>query len=644
MSKQRNSSIVRPGVRVGILLALAAVIFALGAGPVVAQREYPIAEIQGSGNFSPLQGRKVRTTGVVTALYRTGFFIQTPDDKTDDDPLTSEGVFVFTRTPPPKDAMVGNLVSVTGTVEEFRPRNDLNTLPLTEIVLDQGRGALRVLATSQPLPHPIEITEKDFASNQIDQLERYEGMRVRVSLTVVSPTGGQVNIRASRAGSNGTFFGVVRGTPRPFREPGLDIFEYVFLRQDEKERLRAQFPRLPMFDGNPEKFRVESTAQPGSSVLDVAVRTEIDDLTGVLHYAFRNYTIFVDPDSKHTVAGSNTPNPMPVPVSGQLTVAAVNLENFFDDVNDPGMNEDVTTKDGFEARLKKISLAFRTVLRNPDVIAVSEAETLSGLKRLAARINEDTRSGGGDDPRYEAILLPGNDRRGINNGFLVKTSKVRVVEVEQLGKDERFRNARTGDDNFLNDRPPLMIRISVGEGDSQTYVTLIANHLRSFLGYYDPNQASNVRSKKRLQAEFLSSVVEGRLKADPLERLIVLGDLNFYQFPDGILDVTGIISGRPASKEEVMIFSPVSYTPPLVNLVDLIDRGQRYSYVFDGNAQVLDHILVSESLRRQVAGFGYARLNADFPEIFFNDPDRPERFSDHDPAVAYFTLQASDNN
>jgi predicted extracellular nuclease len=325
-------------------------------------------------------------------------------------------------------------------------------------------------------------------------------------------------------------------------------------------------------------------------------------------------------------------------------VAAANIFNFFDDVNDPGMNEDVVTKEGFEARMQKISLAFRTVLRNPDVIAVSEAETLSGLRRLSARINADTIAAGGDDPKYEAYLVPGNDRRGINNGFLVKSSRVNVIEVSQLGKEERFRNERTGESNYLNDRPPLLVRVSVGEDDARFGVTLIANHLRSFLGYNDPDQGGNVRLKKRLQAEYLASIVESRLKADPSEKVIVLGDLNFYQFPDGILDVTGIIAGRPASKEEVMIFSPVSFTPPLANLVDLIDRGQRYSYVFDGNAQVLDHILVSGSLRPYVIGFGYARLNADFPEIYFNDPLRPERFSDHDPAVAYFSLRATSGN
>lgn len=606
--------------------------------PVAAQREYPISEIQGPGNFSPLTGKKVRTTGVVTALYRTGFFIQTPDKNADNDPLSSEGVFVFTRNSPPPEAVAGNLVSVTGTVQEFRPRNDQLTLSLTEIVLDQDRDAIRVIENSQPLPAPIDIIREHFASNQIDQLERFEGMRVRISLAVVSPTGGRVDIKTSRAESNGTFFGVVKGLPRPFREPGLDIFEYVFLREAEKARLRSQFPRLPIFDGNPEKLRVESIAQPGANTIDVAVNTQIDDLTGVMHYAFRNYTIFVDPDSKHTISGSIKPVPMPEPMDQQLNVASINLENFFDDIDDPGINEDVSTKEAFEARLGKISLAFRSVLRNPDIVGVSEAENLAGLKRLADRINRDNVDDGGTDPKYQAFLMPGSDRRGINNGYLVKSARLKVLEVRQFGKDERYRNPKTGESNILNDRPPLMIRVAFLGSEEPFEMTLIANHLRSFLGYNDPNQRENTRLKKRLQAEYLASVVQEIQKAEPKERIVVLGDLNFYQFSDGILDITGIISGKPAPKGEVMIFTPVTYEPGLINLAEIIDRNQRYSYIFDGNAQVLDHILISETLRPHIVGFGYARLNADYPEMFRNDRGRPERFSDHDPAVAYFRI------
>ena len=70
-----------------------------------AQKDYSIGEIQGDKNTSPHEGENVRASGIVTAVTRTGFFLQTPDDKADGNPATSEGIFVFTKNAPPADCM-----------------------------------------------------------------------------------------------------------------------------------------------------------------------------------------------------------------------------------------------------------------------------------------------------------------------------------------------------------------------------------------------------------------------------------------------------------------------------------------------------------------------------------------------------------
>jgi hypothetical protein len=67
-----------------------------------------------------------------------------------------------------------------------------------------------------------------------------------------------------------------------------------------------------------------------------------------------------------------------------------------------------------------------------------------------------------------------------------------------------------------------------------------------------------------------------------------------------------------------------------------VPHDQQYSFSFDGNAQVLDHELVNSSLLPYFNRIAYARNNGDFPESFRNDPNRPERISDHDMAVAFF--------
>jgi predicted extracellular nuclease len=76
----------------------------------------------------------------------------------------------------------------------------------------------------------------------------------------------------------------------------------------------------------------------------------------------------------------------------------------------------------------------------------------------------------------------------------------------------------------------------------------------------------------------------------------------------------------------------------LIDLVNRIDAAKRYSYTFDGSAQAIDHMLVNEPTLKRVLKFGFARVDADFPEIWSNDPNRPERVSDHDAPVVFLSL------
>ena len=61
----------------------------------------PIHDIQGAGASSPIVGSSVTTRGIVTGRKSNGFFMQEPDATVDADPLTSEGIFVFTSSAPP---------------------------------------------------------------------------------------------------------------------------------------------------------------------------------------------------------------------------------------------------------------------------------------------------------------------------------------------------------------------------------------------------------------------------------------------------------------------------------------------------------------------------------------------------------------
>lgn len=623
-----------------VLLSLT-VVFFLFSLDIAAQRNRLISDVQGTKNVSDYQREWVRVSGIVTARARNGFYLQTPDNQVDANPNTSEGLFVFTREEPSAEAGVGNLVSVTGTVTEFSPRPDPNSLPVTQISMQiPGRDAVAVLSRGNPLPKPIALTLEDFKPNSVDQLEKYENMRVIVTeMTVVAPTGGRVEETTGKVSPNGIFYGVLKGMPRPFRDAGYSVYDFFLgMAPKEREQFTKDYPQIGrLFDHNPERLRIESLGQIGGTAINVSTNASVRNLTGVMSYSFRVFSILVDPDSKHTVTGGSRAIPIPEPEQGEFTVASMNLERLFDEKDEENSFDPAVPTEIIENRFKKISNAIRNFLRMPDVIGVSEVENMAILERLAKRVNADAVAAGLDDPKYSAHLIEGNDPGGIDVGFLVKSSRVEVVSVKQHAADERFRNPVTKVDQILNDRPPLVLKASIRTPNGEKLgFTVVSNHKKSFLGYNDEKNAAAVRLKKQLQAETLARLVAQIQKDNPSEPVALVGDFNHFLFSDGITDVMNTIKGTPLPKGAVMYSSADLVDPDLVNVIDLIKDEEKYSYTFEGNGQVLDHIVINQVFFKHLNGFRFARLNADFPEIFKGETNRVERFSDHDVPVAYF--------
>ncbi len=621
-----------------LLMTIAALGFAASAlsghfanRGVTAQSTIPIHAIQGSGATSPLVGQSVTTTGIVTAVRpgsSGGFFLQAPDAAADSDPNTSEGIFVFTGSALPAAAVIGNLLQLTGTVQEFRPSSDPFSATLTELVAPL---TISITSTGNVLPAPVTLAAADTnPAGAPDQLEKFEGMRVRVSsLTVVAPTDGNVREADATATSNGIFFGVITGVARPFREPGIEI----------PDPLPAGAPCcVPRFDSNPERLRIDSSTLAGAVALEVTSGATITNLTGPLNYVARNYALLLDPPAvtpTPTISGNLTATPVTAPAADEFTVASFNLERFFDTVNDPGVSDVALTQTAFTNRLNKASLSIRNVMRAPDIIGVEEVENLTTLQTLAGKINNDAVAAGAASPNYQAYLVEGNDPGGIDIGFLVKSSRVNVIEVTQSGKDATYINPNNNQAELLNDRPPLVLRATINaSGHPPFALTVIVNHLRSLNGIDDATDGNRVRVKRRAQAEYLANLIQTRQTASPAERIVVIGDFNAYQFSDGYVDVIGTIKGTPTTATNVVLASSDLVNPDLTDLVETIPAAQRYSYNFNGSAQVLDHVLVTANLLTRVRRFEYARNDADFPETYRSDPNRPERISDHDMPVA----------
>ena len=593
--------------------------------PASGQKDYSISAIQGDKSISSLDKENVRTSGIVTAILKSGFFIQTPDADVDKDPNTSEGLYVYGSNSV-GTVSLGDLVQVTGTVSEYIKRGESVFFPTTEIT----RPDVKVVSKNNPLPTPINLTNVELdPKGKLYQMEKFEGMRVRANMVVVGPTGGFTNEKTGIATSNGMFFASLQNTPRPFREPGIGVTTFVL----------DKLPKTtPVFDMNPEILQVDSGAQTGSKMIDVPAGATIKNLTGVIQYSRNTYTLLVD--------ATNPPQPANVkgfvPVSPaserEVTVGSFNIENFFDDeINSKNVeNEAVLPKDVFQNRLKKVSLAIRNVLAMPDVLGIIEVENLKVLQKIANKVNADEVAAGKPDPKYAAYLEEGNDIRGIDVGFLVKSTKVKVVEVKQLAKDQLLVIGANGQNLF--DRPPLMLRAEVIDAKAAKPLsfTVIVNHLKSYRGIDDEKTGEFTRAKRKFEAEWIANFIVERQKADPAERLILCGDFNAFQFNDGYNDLIGILKGKP--DPNVLVPSKTVFTTGLVDLIDYVDPKNGYSYTYDGSAQALDHILINKPVRGIVSKFGYARVDADFPLVWSNDATRPERISDHDVPVVFLKL------
>jgi predicted extracellular nuclease len=602
----------------------------------------PIHDIQGNGDSSPLAGQVVTTGGIVTARRNNGFFIQMPDAEADADPLTSEGVFVFTNATPPAAATVGNRVQVRGTVVEYVPSADPTQPPLTEI---GSSPVVTQLSSGNALPTPVALTATfPDADGAYNQLERLEGMRITAaSLTVNTPTLGNVSEPNATGSSNGVFHAVVTGQPRAYRKPGV---------QQPDPLPAGSGANVPRWNTSPQVIAVSSNAL-GGGLVNAASGCLVSNATGPLDYSFRRYTLYPEQALQVQCNGADQPKAALLPTADDVTVASFNMQRFFDTVNDPAIGEPVLTPTAYENRLNKASLAIRNYLNTPDIVGVQEVENLTVLQTVATRINNDAVAAGQPNPEYVAYLVEGNDVGGIDVGFLVKSasvgtvSRIEVVGVTQEGKSTTW-TAPDGSTSLLNDRPPLVLEAQAHFTDGRSLpLTVIAVHQRSLNGMEtDDAEGLRIRAKRQKQAEFLANLLQTRQTAKPSEHVLVLGDFNAFEFNDGYVDPMGIVTGHPSPDDETVIAGDGAdlVNPDYDDLTFLHTPDQSYSYAYDGNVQSLDHVIANTALMNsdqlETVEIDHARINADFPETARNDANTPTRLSDHDPAVVLLRLKA----
>ena len=560
----------------------------------------PVFTIQGSGNVTPLLGQVHATEGVVVGVFTgssrlNGYFIQDPTG--DDDPLTSDGLFVFH--PAASGLNEGDLVRVFGRVTEF--------FGLTQI--DQVQNLLVCDTGLTVAPTPVELPMPDPVDG-VPYLERYEGMLVTFPQELTATD----HFNLGRFGEvtlsvNGRLF-----NPTNVAMPGSDAIalqaennrRQILL--DDGSNLQNPVPPPPFFaaDGT---LRLGDTTQ---------------NLTGVMSFGFSAYRI--QPTQPVEFTRINNRAEFPDGVSGTIRVASFNVLNYFTtlDTGAPicGPNQNLgcrgaNTPEEFERQRVKIIEAI--VRLDADVIGLIELENnpSESLQDLVNGLND----------------LLGPDTYDFIDTGTIGTDAIKLGIIYQPARVTPFGDHAildsSVDPRFLDDKNrPVLAQSFDARGE---IFTVAINHLKSKgspcddVG--DPDLGDG-QANCNLTRTYAALAMADWLAADPTGSgdpdVFILGDLNAYRLEDPIT----------ALKEEG------GYT----DLVDLFIGAEAYSYVFFGQAGYLDHALATPSVVDRVTGVTIWAINADEPRALdyndFNQPSlfQPDQFrsSDHDPVLVGF--------
>ncbi len=520
----------------------------------------PVWALQGAGDRSPYVARSVTTEGVVTGVFPElgGFWIQ--EMASDDDPATSSGMFVLTED---EEAPVkpGDLVRLNGLVREISGQT---TLAIAAPV-DSAEN-IAVLSSDNPLPDPVPYDpplETDAANAYKEALE---GMLVVAEgpLVTVAPTTqyGETALVASRWGVDS----VRRGA-----ESGLLIF---------------------VDDGSSAEHADQASQPFVLAKGDVAA-----DFVGPLAYTFDNYKI--EPIKLPSIIESYTtqsalPAIAPLGVD-QFSIATFNVENLFDTVDPHPDDPPQPTSAEYEARLRKVADTL-VALAAPTVIGLQEVENIGVLEAIAAQPQLA-------EFGYEAVLIEGDDSRGIDVGYLVRGDQATIESVESFPATEG-----------LTTRHPLLLQVRLTVDDTAQTVYIINNH---FLSLSAGEEATEPR--RAAQAAWNVAIMNRVLERDPDANFVVLGDLNSF------VDTLPLQTLTDAGLVHVYDFFADPDDIP-------------YTYIFEGMTQTLDHILVSPGMFAQLTAVETLPINADYP-LPLPDDATPRRSSDHDPLIAIFTVK-----
>lgn len=651
------------------------------------QDRSPLAPATGTGTSSALYDvrgvitqRTLARTSAGAAQY--GFYLQSRNGATDGDPASSDGIFVFmggfTSLIGGYTPTVGDEVVLRARVSEYFFMTQLSSASLVRVI---ESGVTDTAVTNATPPQDLAAANRFW--------ERHEGEQLRVRAGSVAASGRDVF--ASTADSEIYVLDV--------DDPLLDRTDPLTRRVYRDAHPMDNDTAHVFDDGNGTRIMlgttgVKWTAQDMAALLPPAHTFDVlaADAVGGLNFSFDKYGIQVasadfgagaDPSANHA--------PQPINRDRELAVATYNVENLYDFRDDPFDGCDYLGNTGcpgvsppfdyvplneadYQAHLGALASQIATDLHGPDLLLVQEAEdqdicTVTGGALVCGDVNNadgkpDTlqelalavAAAGG--PAYDAAYdRDGADARGIVAGFLYRTDRLTLAApsaVLTATPGVEFRSAALGynadvqnpkslnavlpadvdrstgvDGSNVFTRAPQVARFTVAAqpGGTESYeLWAVSNHYSS-----TPQARVGQRTE---QARYGAAIVAAIEAASPHARVVYGGDLNVFPRPDDPIAMSD--SDTPSDQLKPL------YDLGLHNLwADLAAQApaSAYSYVFQGQAQTLDHLFVNDELYGDLVKIRAAHINADWAAD--HDGDGARGASDHDPQVAVFRTRAS---
>ncbi len=603
-----------------------------------------IHDIQGSGaTFNPAYSGSQTIEGIVTRIFAgstklNGFYVQEEDADIDNDPTTSEAIFVYD----PSGKFTGNVgdkVQVTGTVKELVTTSGTITSSLTELDITSG------IVTNFGASTLPSVTNIQIPVTSVTDLERYEGMLVNLSAA-------SGNLTVTENYQLGRYGQVVLAADGASNQSGTDarLDQYTQFNMPSASGYAAYQAELAKrkiyLDDGSGTQNVDPTifargGQPLSATNTLRSGDTVSNIVGVLDQRFEGYRIQTSTGVNFTP--TNARPATPPSVGGTLKIGSFNVLNYFNDLD---TNTVITFANGlqFEPRGANNATEFTRqrdktinaiISTGADVLGLTEIEnngygSTSAIQDLVNGLNAIAGAG------TYAFINPGSNSLGtdaISVAFIYKPSKVNPV-----GAAAFIPNAYgSGAFDVVGRKPLAQTFQEIATGEQ---FTAVINHFKSKGSAATANAddadagdgqgLSNGTRTRQAQdlAAWLSTKPTGTNDPD----YILLGDFNAYAKEDPLrtLDTAGYSNLSPNTS---------------------------YSYVFDGQVGALDHALGNSSLSTQVTGAQEWHINADEPSVLdynteFKTPNQvsslyssePFRTSDHDPVLVGLKLNSAPTN